>query len=181
MSGATNSIQRYQTEFYRDAITRPSNTTQYTAGDVISEVTTNDHLNFGSASDDNSKDTGRPGVGTMTINAATIWSSANQSTKPTFELWLFHTDIANVADNAAFAPTDAEMLTKIAVIEFPASRWMVGTSTSGAGGNSLCEIRNIDMPVRCRRGRVYGQLVDRSGYTPVADEIFTVELACSLD
>ncbi len=181
MGDTNNAVQRYQTAFYRDAITRPGDTTQYTAGDVISEVTTNDHLNFGSASDDNSKDTGRPGIGTLTINAATIWSSANQSTKPNFELWLFHTDIANVADNSAFAPTDAEMLTKIGVIEFSTGYWKVGTATSGAGGNAMCEIRNIDLPVRCRGGRIYGQLVDRSGYTPVASETFTVELVCSLD
>lgn len=181
MGDTINATAGYRTTTYRDAITRPNDTTTYTAGDVISEVTTNDHFTFGAASDDGSKRVGRPNPGTITINAARLWSSANQTAKPSFELWLFNVDIAEVADNSAFAVTDAEMLTLVGIIDFAQGFWKVGLATIGAGGNSVCEIKNIDLPVNARPGRLYGQLVDRAGYIPVASEIFTVDLICSPD
>jgi hypothetical protein len=178
----------YRTKVYRGytadgtfTLTRPNDTDTYTAGDVISAVTTNDHFKFGFASNDQSKRTGRSSPGTLTINAARLWSSANQALKLEAELWLFHTDIVEVADNAAFAPTDAEMLTLIGIIDFPALYWRAGTATAGANGNAVCETRNIDLPVECRSGRIYGQLVVRNAYIPVASEIFVVDLVTTLD
>ncbi len=181
MGDTINATAGYRTKTYRDAITRPSDIIQYTAGDVISEATTNDHFTFGALSDDNSKRVGRSDAGSVTINAARLWSSANQTAKPSFELWLFNVDIAEVADNLAFAVTDTEMLTLVGIIDFAQGSWKVGLATSGAGGNSVCEIKNIDLPVLAKGGRLYGQLVDRAGYIPVASEIFTVDLITSLD
>lgn len=163
------------------SLTRPSNTTAYAAGDVISAVTTNDHFTFGALSNDNSKRTGRPNPGTLAINCARLWSSANQSTKLDAELWLFHTDIAEVADNSAFAPTDTEMLTLVGIIAFPMADWKVGTATSGADGNAVCEVRNLDFPVMAGPGRLYGQLVARNAYTPVSAEVFVVDLVTTVD
>lgn len=177
----------YRTRTYRGTtgagayLQRPNNTTTYTAGDVISAVTSNDHFTFGAASNDESKRIGRPDPGTITLNAARLWSSANVAAKPNFELWLFNVDITEVADNSAFAPTDAEMLTLVAILEFSQSLWKVGTATVGAGGNSVCELRNLDIPINSRPGRLYGQLVDRSGYVPVADEQFVCDLICTPD
>jgi hypothetical protein len=164
-------------------LTRPADTTPYSPGDVISAVTTNDHFTFGAASNDGSKRVGRAiGPGTLSVNLARLFSSANQATKLDAELWLFCQDIAEVADNGAFAPTDAEMLTLVGIIDFPFTAWKVGNATSGAGGNAVCEIRNLDFPIaRSKDGRLYGQLVARNAYTPVASEIFTVELVCTTD
>lgn len=163
------------------SLTRPSNTDTYAAGDVISAVTTNDHFTFGAASNDQSKRTGRPNPGTLAINCARLWSSANQSTKLDAELWLFNIDIAEVADNSAFAPTDAEMLTLVGIIQFPMADWKVGLSTSGAGGNAVCEVRNLDFPVMAGPGRLYGQLVARNAYTPVSAEVLVLDLVCTVD
>jgi hypothetical protein len=189
MGDVINASVGYRTATYRGTtgggantnLTRPNNTTTYTAGNVISAVTTNDHFTFGAASDDDSKRTGRPDPGTLTINTARLWSSANQSTKLEAELWLFNAAIGEVADNSAFAPTDAELLTLVGIIAFPASSWYAGSSTSGAGGNAVCEIRNLDFPVNAKPGRLYGQLVARNGYTPVASEVFTLDLVTTLD
>jgi len=151
-----------------DAITRPADTTQYTAGDVIAEVTNNDHYTF--------VDDGITDAIYGYITGARLDSSANQATKLAGELWLFAVDIAEVADNGVYAPTDAEMLTRIGVIDFSAALWKVGTSTSGAGGNACCDIE-LDVPIQFKStGTLYGQLVARNAYTPVASEVFTVAL-----
>lgn len=165
-----------------DSVTRPANTTAYTAGDVISAVTTNDHLTFNNVT--------AGGVNSGTIISARINSSANVATKPDLELWLFHTDIAEVADNLAFAPTDAEMLTVVGVIDIPLANFLVGTATVGAAGNTVQVITGIDLPFTTsqvdtasgeKRGVLYGQLVHRAAYTPVSGEIFTVELTIAQD
>lgn len=184
------SVIGFRTKTYRGttaagvtaSLTRPSDTTTYAAGDVISAVTSNDHFTFGAASNDGSKRTGRSSPGTLTINAARLWSSANQSSLYlAAEIWLFVTDIAKVADNSAFAPTDAEMLTCIGIIDFPAASWRAGIATAGADGNAVCDIRNIDLPLGCQPGRIYGQLVARNAYVPVSGEIFVVDLITTLD
>jgi len=180
MSTNIGAIGSFRTRTFSDSITRPSNTTAYTAGDVISEVTTNDHFTFGAASDDGSKRVTRVGVNSGVINWARLHSSANQSTKLDCELLLFHADIAEVADNAAFAPTDAELATRVAVVDFPASFWKEGDADSGADGNALCEAMNLDIPFRALR-HLYGQLVARNGYTPISGEQFVVELGITQD
>ena len=147
-------------------LTRPSNTTQYAAGDVISAVTSNDHFTFSPAA----KMQGGAGV----IRSATFIGSSAEATKPDVELWLFDTDIAEVADNSAFAPTDAEMLRLIAVIAFPVASMKVG------GANIAQEIRDLYIPFRTiagSAGALFGQLVARNAYTPVSAEVFKVRLA----
>ncbi len=167
----------FRTRTFRSSLIRPNNTDTYTAGDVISAVTTDAHFTFGAAADDNSKRVGRADVMTGTINSIRLHSSANQATKLQGELWLFSTDITNVADNAAFAPSDAEMLTLVAVIPIPQSAWYVGKADSGADGNAVCCIDNIDIPARTgNSGRLYGQLVARNAYVPIASQSFTCDL-----
>ncbi len=158
----------------RGTFIRPSNATVYTAGDVISEVTNNNHFSFTQA--------GFNGPFRGTIEGARIISSANQSTKPELELWLFSEDIAEVADNSAFAPTDAEMLTLLGIIDFAELDWRVGNATSGADGNSCCESIAVPPIVFIVPAQtIYGQLVVRNAYTPVSGETFTVDLMVALD
>jgi hypothetical protein len=57
--------------------------------------------------------------------------SANQTVKATVELWLFDTTFTPDNDNAAFTPTDAELLTLVGIIQF--STWFVGDATAAAG------------------------------------------------
>lgn len=160
-----------------DTIIRPSNTTAYAAGDVISEVTTNDHHTFTIL---RTKPSDEP-LYSATVERASVSSSANQSTLPDLELWLFSSDIAEVADNGAFAPTDAELLTCLGVIDFPVSLWKVGNAGSGADGNSICFAENLAMVVKGSSGNIYGQLVVRNAYTPVSAESFKVTLYVQQD
>jgi hypothetical protein len=180
----TEVLTQFRTRVVRDSITRPADTTAYSAGDVISEATTNDHYTFGAAGTSALNDTklARAEVGTGTINKATLYSSANQATKLDAELWLFTSDITEVADNSAFAPSDAEVLTLVDIISFPTTGWKIGNATAGAGGNAVCVVVNIDRPYKTgTSGILYGQLVARNGYTPVSGEVFTVDLTVTQD
>lgn len=175
MTTKVNAVIEFQTKAARASLTRPANTTQYAAGDVISAVTTNNHFEF--------EDVVRRGPSLLSgsISSARIVSSANQATKLDAELWLFDTDIAEVADNSAFAPTDAEMLTLVGIIPFPVADWYVGDATSGAGGNAVCQVDGLSIAFQARTTTLYGQLVARNTYTPVSGEIFTVDIVVTQD
>ena len=174
----TKVIISNDTRILTDSIIRPDNATAYAAGDVISEVTTNDHLTFLKAMDPGDEKTG-------IILGGRIHSSANNTTLPDLELWLFDKDITEVADNGAFAPTDAEMLTLIGVIVFPVASWIIGNAGAAAAGNAFCEVMNLDIPFRLGKVpgalNIYGQLVVRNVYTPVASETFSCNLMLRVD
>lgn len=169
----TKVIMSNDTKVLTDSIIRPDNATAYAAGDVISEVTTNDHFTFLKSMDAGDEKTG-------IILGGRIHSSANNTTLPDLELWLFDKDIAEVADNGAFAPTDAEMLTLIGIIFFPVASWVIGNAGAAAAGNAFCEVMNLDIPFRLGKApsamNIYGQLVVRNVYTPVADESFSATI-----
>lgn len=181
MGNRNNAVVQYDTRVISASLTRPANTTQYAAGEVISEVTTNNHFTFA--------DMANAGKLSGQIDRAIITSSADGSgvLLPDLELWLFDTDIAEVADNAAFAPTDAEMLTLVGVIDFPVANWKVGLS----GGNSTCEGDRsggnvLPMAYKCKTVagpayNLFGQLVLRNAYTPISGEVFSVRLIVTRD
>jgi hypothetical protein len=152
-------------------VTRPNDTTAYTAGDVLCDSTSAPTiLTFTGAT----KEQG----GTGTIVGATCIDSAAQATKPDLELWLFDTAITMDNDNAAFTPTDAELRTLVGVISFPVASFKVGDATSGADGNCVCDVQTLGVQVNTVVGSnaLYGVLVVRNAYTPVANERFDVRL-----
>lgn len=158
-------------------IQRPNNTTAYAAGDVISAVTSNDYHQLSGAVRGKGAQSGR-------IKAASVVVNANQGTKPDLELWIFGSSIAEVADNSAFAPTDAEILTLLTIIAFPVASFKVGLSGAGAAGNIAQFQSQLDIPFRLGSGSdgtLHAQLVVRNAYTPIADEQFTVNLDVELD
>ena len=174
MGAKQGAIVEFKSKSSKSAITRPNNTTTYTAGDVIAEATTNNHFVFEEA-------VSKKG-GTSLITNARITSSQNASTKPDAELWLFPNDIAEVGDNVQFAPTDAEMASRIGVMDFAVADWKEGNGTAGAGGNAGCEATNLGIIVEAGLTQsIYGVLVVRNAYAPVADEEFTVEIMTSQD
>ena len=150
-------------------ITRPANTTAYTAGDVIgtasSATMTLNNSSFGEF------DCG-------IIQQAILSSSAYVATAPDVELWLFDTIVADIADNAAWAPTDAEMATLVGIIPFATANWKVGTATAGSGGNMCCVAVNQGVPFNTLKGKhsLFGVLVTRNAYVPVSGEVFTLRL-----
>lgn len=167
MSGIT-----FQTVKLSASLTRPANTTAYTAGDAVTDNTPA-ALAFANAA----RDTGKTG----SIDALVIIGDANVTTKPDLELWLFAAAPTAVADNAAFIPTDAEALTCVGVILIPVADWKVGLSGAGAAGNITQTIRNIGLLYKVSDTTLYGQLVIRNAYVPVSGEKFTVNLMATLD
>lgn len=163
----------FLTESASDAITRPANTTQYTAGDVVADATDNAFFTFTFAQ--------RQGKVSGSFSTARIVSSANQSTKPTFELWLFRATPGTTADNATWDVSDAELLDCIGVISFAQADWKGGTLTAGAGGNAYCQATNIGIAFNAVDTSIYGILVERATYTPVSGETFTIELTITRD
>lgn len=147
--------------------TRPADTTTYASGDVV-DAGTGTGLTF-------SEIVRTPGA-TGVLMALQIVDSANQTLKPVLELWLFNTALTFDNDNAAFTPTDAELATLVAILPLTGS--YVGDATSGAGGNVVYTSTNLAIPFQCAANEraLYGVLVTRNAYVPVASEVFTVTL-----
>lgn len=156
----------FRTEPVQVTLTRPANTTPYDAGDVIANAD-DSHMVFADAV--------RPERLTGMITNARITSSQNGTPKPDIELWLFRADITEAGDNAAFAVTDAEQLTRIGIIKFPVAEWIVG------GANAVCEKDNIGLVFKSNTPDIYGVLVVRNAYTPASAEQLTVELVFTQD
>lgn len=145
---------------------RPANTTQYAAGDIVSDSAA--QLVFAGAA----LAAGESG----TILTAQLHQNANQSTLGSFELNLFSSKVAVQTDNAAAAFTNAEMLTWVGGFAFTSS--YILNAGSGAAGNVVWQARNLNLDYRCGSGEtaLYGLLVVRNAYTPVSQEVFKVML-----
>ena len=150
----------------RASFTRPSNTTTYTAGDVVSDST--NVMTFSNAL--------KEGCGS--IQSVLLLDSANQTLLLDSELWLFTVAPAVTTDNAAVAFTDAELANLVAVINMSVADGKVGLATSGAGGNAINFQGGIGLPVRGYQisNDIYGVLIARNAYIPVSAEIFTITL-----
>jgi hypothetical protein len=152
------------------SFTRPDNATAYAAGDVICNSTSAPViLTFPRA-------TVTQGPSFSIIAQVVMVDSANQSTKLEAELWLFDTAITMDNDNAAFTPTDAELVNLLGIVELETP--YVGTVTSGADGNAVYRSSGLSVPIQTKPSdnAIYGVLVARNAYTPVASESFTIKL-----
>lgn len=173
------SIVSPRTQFRTVSFTRPSDTTQYAAGDVVGTAATNP-LKFTDAS--------RAKVNSGAVVSATLISSANQATKGDFDLMLFDTHLTADADNATFTPTDAELATCVGIVSFIGTTAKLGNITSGAGGN-LIYPNPVIMPIGysivntagVESDCLWGVLVARSTYTPVSAEVFYIRLGLVVD
>ena len=152
-----------------DSYTRPADTTQYTAGDQVADGTPS-VLTFALP---------RISGGSGVIIYAVCHDSASVAVKPDLRLYLFDTTVTPAADNAAWAPSDAEMLTSIGFVDF--SAWEIGTVTAGAAGNCNSYVANLDIPFVATALSIFGVLVVRNAYIPVDSEIFTVKLGALQD
>lgn len=160
-------------------VTRPANTTAYTAGDALTDSTT-------APSALTITGMARFNGGGGTIVAALLLDSANQATKPDLELWIFSASPVPDNDNAVFTPSDAECATLVGIIEFRGvTKSYVGDATAGAGGNLIVPgtqggttIPTLAIPFVCAAAQtaLYGLFVVRNAYTPVSAEVFTAIL-----
>lgn len=150
--------------------TRPADVTAYAAGDVISESTSAGTVwtfPFARAN----------GLGGILQDAALMQSVA-QTLKLDADLYLFDTVIAsNLNDNAAFAPSDAEMKTLVTVVSFFGSLAKVGS------GNVSIEATSASRSMKCAAGTssLFGVLVARNAYVPTSAEDITLRLKCIQD
>lgn len=153
------------------SFTRPNDTTAYASGDVICNSTSAPVvLTFPRA-------TVTQGPKFSIIAQAILVDSANQATKlASPELWLFDTAPTADNDNAVFTPTDAELANLLGVIVFDTA--FVGDATAGAGGNAIFRVPSLSIPVftKAEDNAIYGVLVARNAYVPVAQESFTIKL-----
>ena len=142
-------------------LTRPANTTAYTAGDAITDSTSAPTaLQF--------TGTGISGSGILRISHATIAKSGVNL--ETFQLWLFNSSPTATNDNAAFTLTDADNDACVGVLTF-------GTGLT-AVNNSYYHLANLDVRIQTTSTSqvIYGLLKGAAGFTPVSAETFKITL-----
>lgn len=151
---------------------RPANTTQYTAGDVVSNGVTK-LLLF--------KDCVRVPGGSGILYAGLMFASTDAATNPNFSLSLFDTlDITLAADNAASAVTDDQ------IKYFAAGAVFDGTMAEmvfTVGANLIVVNSLPAIAFKCAEGsrNLYGLVVDRGAYTPASAEQFRFRLGIIQD
>lgn len=136
------------------SITRPANTTQYAVDDVLANATVNDLVLTNVAGTDYSG----------TILDMVAISDAVPATTLQGEVWLFDKPVAQVADNAAFALSDAHATTLVSVIPF---------TLLAQASNSLAVISGINVGYNCITQDLYALIKVKNAYTPVSGEIVT--------
>lgn len=173
----------HTTAIVTQSITRPGDTTAYAAGDVIGTAASQ-ILDFTDAArgqvTQNGVTVGGPG-GSGMLSTALLIDSANQATPPSLELWLFTAAPAAQIDNAPFAVTDAEMANLVGIIPLAIAR--IGNVSAAAAGNLAIQSDVATLAFKCAPSttHLYGILVVRNAYTPVANEVFTVKLSALQD
>lgn len=150
-------------------LTRPNDTNAYTAGDVV-----NDSASAGTVLTIPAQIDGANGF--TLLQELICISSQNAATKPDLELWLFSEAPAAQNDNAPFAVTDAELAKLVGIVTIPVASFKVANTGAAAVGNVVCDVLNLSMPI-CTpagsKGVLYGVVIVRNAYAPVALEEFT--------
>jgi adenine-specific DNA methylase len=150
------------------SFTRPADTTAYAAGDAMSATAAAAlELNVSRGKD----------MGALIIQALLISSVAG--TPEDIDVYLFDTApaAANIADNAAAAISDAEILRLQGVIAFDADDARV------IGANQVWrkEITLAVRPLGTDSRKIYAVLVARGAYVPASGEVFTLVLGVAQD
>lgn len=152
---------------------RPADTAVYAAGDAVTNSTTSPTaMTFSGAA--------RINGGSGVIVSVVLCDTANQATKPQFELWLFDALPGTIPnDNAAFTPNDTILNTVISVVPLN----VVYVGDAGASGNSILLVQGLSIPFKCASGStsLYGLLVVKNAYTPINTEGFTFRLGILQD
>jgi len=145
-------------------VTRPANTTAYTALDVVAGATTA-NLEF----------TGinyAAGQHVMLMDAKLrIDLTAVPSGMQDFRLWLFHTAPTAIADNAAFDWIVADKAKLITIVDFTPIKM-------GGTGILWDEVTGINKVLNVASGAtsIYGVLQTITGYTPASETTLSLQL-----
>ena len=144
-------------------ITRPSNTTAYTAGDVVGDTGGSAIISLTAAG---------PAAGFVIIQSASLVFS--DSTVPSgmgaFRLHLFSTSPTAIADNAPFDLTSTDRATYMGYVDFPAPQDL---------GSSI--YTQTDYPGRLIKlaaasTTLFAELETRGAYTPVSASTVSIRI-----
>ena len=138
------------------SITRAANTTTYDVNDVMNDTTATTMLQFTVARANDLKGW---------IVGGKAVSNAAQATLPNIDLLLFSSDFAIAADNAAFAPTYAQMQTYIGKVRF--QTWVnrgVRCESDGSVESAFQFTPASGTQI------IYGVLVMQNAYIPISAE-----------
>jgi len=161
--GKTINISEVSYEF-----TRPSDTTQYTAGDVVSNSTSSTTIiTFQGNILKEAFTTGK----SLQVKNAQLTKSTTATTNAAFRLYLYSSGVTAAADNAAFNLQYANKHVRVGYIDF--------TCTTGGSGTSDCAesiTTDVNLNIKLLQDNLYGILVAQLGYTPGNAEKFYVKL-----
>lgn len=153
--------------------TRPADTTTYAVGDVVADSTSAATiLTFTGMA----REAGGGGV----LQNAVMIDSIAATVKAYFELVLLDTAPTMQNDNAAWAPSDAELRKVVAVIAFDGTAANAFKSTSN-GGFVASAAQSLSYKCAAGSTSLYGIVVARNAYVPASAEVFDFRLAAILD
>lgn len=142
-------------------VTRPADTTAYAAGDCISDSTS-----APTSGGFTLTNIARKSGGSVIITDICVASSNDPATRLAGEIFIFNQSVTNVNDNAAFAVSDTEIKTCVAVIPF---------SLLDAGNNGYAHITGLNILCTCSGSDDLRFLLRaRNAYTPASAEVITV-------
>ena len=141
-------------------VARPANTTAYSANDAWADDATNP-LRGGYLLQGAARDVGGSGYFTDAI------FSTSASTALQGELWIFNTPVKEIADNAAFAISDAEVQSLIGIIPF--------NCTDTTSNNAVSYVTGLDTVFTCVQSRDLWSLVKIiNAPTPASSEVLSI-------
>lgn len=140
---------------------RPANVTAYAAGDAVADAAA---VAGGFTLAGMARVSGGGGI----ITDMLVTSDNDPATRLVGEVWLFNQSVTSIADNAAYAVSDAEILTCIGCIPF---------ATFDAGNNSFSQVAGLNMLYNCVGSANLRFLMrTRNAYTPASGEAISVTL-----
>lgn len=146
-------------------VTRPADTTTYTANDAWSDSTSAPTVGGFSLAG-----SARVAPATGIITDMIIVSSADPATTLQGEIWLFESAVTAINDNAAFALSDGDAVKLVGVVPFT-----LLTTTAGSGTNSYANIQNLSLGFTTASSADLRFLVKvKNAYVPVSGEVLTI-------
>ena len=149
------------------SITRPSDTTAYTANDALSNSAsspTAGGFTFTSAA--------RASGGSGIITDLIVVSSNDPATLLQGECWIYDSATTAVNDNAAFASSDSDTLLLVAVIPFTMT-----STVAGSGTTSYAHVQGLSIGFTCSGSANLRFLVKvKNAYTPASAEVLSFRL-----
>lgn len=151
------------------SFTRLSNTTQYAAGDAVSDdATTATAATFTLLGMGNS---GR-------INSVTLHKSDDDLTGADFDIYFFDTQPVGTGyeDNVAIAITDTEWQSCVGFVSFVGS-----TDGRSVQNGNVYTKTNLDLPYQTlTNNNLYFVIVARGTYTPASAEVVTLRVGATI-